>query len=82
MGWGRTDTYYIEGVLIKREKPKSLVQSLATGSMYLVSTKDMQVRCSYATYKPIKDAQGRFFVRFDQSKADWVNASTLKDPTR
>jgi hypothetical protein len=72
----------IEGVLLKRDKPKSLVQSISTGNKYLVETSKMQVRCSWATYKPIKDAVGRYYVRFDTADGLWVKSDYDMDPKR
>ena len=72
----------IEGVLIKRDKPNSIVQSISTGSWYSVSTKDMQVRMSWANNKPVKDAKGRYYVRFDTANSKWVNYKKDFDPTR
>ena len=75
-------SYIVEGVLIKRDKPDSIVCSLGTGSCYLVSTKDMQVRMSWANNKPVKDAKGRYYVRFDTANSKWVNYKKDFDPTR
>lgn len=72
----------IEGVLLKRDKPKSLVQSISTGNKYLVETSKMQVRCSWATYKPIKDVVGRYYVRFDTADSLWVKPDYDMDPKR
>lgn len=75
-------SYIIEGILIKRDKPNSIVCSLGTGCWYLVSTKDMQVRMSWANNKPVKDAKGRYYVRFDTANSKWVNYKSDMDPTR
>jgi hypothetical protein len=63
--------YLINGVLLERKKDVSEVLSEA-GNIYKVPTKTIQVKMSFEDNKPVKDHDGRYFIRFDFHRATYV----------
>ena len=63
-----TATTFIYAALLSRGKDSSIVQSYTTGSLWYVPTKDMQVKVSIGTKKPIRDEYGHCQIRIPSLK--------------
>lgn len=61
-------TLYFYGALLSRAKETSIVQSYSTKSLWYVPTKEMQVKVSIATKKPIRDEYGHCQIRIPTLK--------------
>ena len=74
MGTGTVETTstassnFIYAALLSRGKDSSIVQSYTTGSLWYVPTKDMQVKVSIGTKKPIRDEYGHCQIRVPSLK--------------
>ena len=72
MGTGTTEETsmmpFIYAALLSRGKDTSIVQSYTTGSLWYVPTKDMQVKVSIGTKKPIRDKYGHCQIRVPSLK--------------
>ena len=74
MGTGTVETTstassnFIYAALLSRGKDSSIVQSYTTGSLWYVPTKDMQVKVSIGTKKPIRDKYGHCQIRVPSLK--------------
>ena len=74
MGTGTVETTstassnFIYAALLSRGKDTSIVQSYTTGSLWYVPTKDMQVKVSIGTKKPIRDEYGHCQIRVPSLK--------------
>ena len=63
-----TTTSFVYAALLSRGKVNSVVQSYTTGSLWYVPTKEMQVKVSIGTKKPIRDEYGHCQIRIPSLK--------------